>query len=238
MNKIFLLIFLLIIIPSVSSIEELPTVTQSVCIDLPQSDVAVLTQNITFIKQPNGNNQLINSPMTQFAQSGWNYTYCNTSQIGQYQVNGCSEVDCWNYFFYVTPNGDTMSTAKSVTYSLMLAIVILLFFGFAYGFTVTPFDNNRNQDQEVISINYKKYFKVFCFAMAYSCLSAIFFFAWNISWAFLNFGGIANIFYFFYYLLSLGLKIMILLIPLAVGLMIRNDKRIQKLLDRGIYKIV
>ncbi len=80
-------------------------------------------QNITYV---------INSPMTLLGGQTFNYTFCNTSQLGEYSYSwnnpnvDCSNEDCGNNFM-ITPNGYTLTTSTGIIYFLIIGSLIFLF---------------------------------------------------------------------------------------------------------------
>lgn len=95
------------------------------CVNLPQTEFNSSFQNITAIQLPGMMNiTFINQPMTKTGFF-YNYTFCNTTVIGSYTVNGCSDLDCWSYDFDVSPGGVKQSTSQGIG----SAVFLFLMFG-------------------------------------------------------------------------------------------------------------
>lgn len=124
-----------LIVQNVSGIQTLPPAKQNTCVNLPQSYANSTYQNITFIQAPDKTIYQIESKMQQRG-SFFNYSFCNTSQIGQYIVNGIGDKDgnneTWAYDFLVSPSGqDKINQGEGMTFVIgiivMLVIAIFLF---------------------------------------------------------------------------------------------------------------
>lgn len=113
-----------------ASIENIGTVKQYDCITLPQTCNCTYS-NITTIMYPNKDFTILNVPMTKHG-TYFNYTYCNTSVIGQYIVNGVGDINGqmspFNYWFEVTTTGNAFP--YTIPLFLGLAAFILLIMGF------------------------------------------------------------------------------------------------------------
>jgi hypothetical protein len=126
------LFFIILILPAVNAepqystfaLDSLPSVKKGMCVSLPQIDFNATSQNITFIKLPNGTNNAINVPMISIGEYSWEYEYCDTDLLGNHQVNGCSDIGCWNYGFEVTPQGQESSNSNI---TLFIILIILLY---------------------------------------------------------------------------------------------------------------
>jgi hypothetical protein len=125
----FLLMFMTANINMVSaSIQYLGTVKQSDCITLPQICNCTFN-NITAIMYPNKSYITINAPMTK-SGTYFNYTFCNTSVLGQYIVNGVGDNDGqvkpFNYYFLVTTSGYEATLTQGFMVFFIFGVVIIL----------------------------------------------------------------------------------------------------------------
>lgn len=77
------------------------------------------------------NTYVINKQMTLLGGQTFNYTFCNTSYLGEYSYSwnnycvDCSNNDCGNTF-EVTPTGYTISTSKSIIILIGLFILFII----------------------------------------------------------------------------------------------------------------
>lgn len=84
------------------------------------------------------------------------------------KCQGTNEGGYFTGFFEVTQNGEDLTTAKAVLYS-MLSLVIFLIFVISLYFSVSlNYKNNRNEKGQVTKIEYGKYFKVGLILISYS----------------------------------------------------------------------
>jgi hypothetical protein len=142
MKKIFSLIIGIVLMISLISlvsagIETLPPVKQGDCINLPQIYANSTYQNITYILIQNSNLSLskynINAIMTKDG-SFFNYTFCNTTLLGHYIVNGIGDYDgidsAWVYDFFVNGSGQTISPAEInlIIIGLVTLVLMAIFF--------------------------------------------------------------------------------------------------------------
>jgi len=114
-----------------ASIANLGTVQQNDCINLIQTCPDCSYNNITSIAYPNRttNALSIEKEMTKDGTE-YNYTFCNTSALGTYLVNGKGDTDgsdTWNYMFDVTTTGGTSNTIIPIF--LLVAASILFVSG-------------------------------------------------------------------------------------------------------------
>lgn len=113
-----------------ASISDISPVKTGSCASLPQIESGSTYQNLTYIQQPNG---YVDNIYLYMNKNGYSYTYsyCNTSQLGDYLVNGCSDVSCWSYKFSVTNTGKVQTTSQginSIGY-LLLMFCLMVFVG-------------------------------------------------------------------------------------------------------------
>lgn len=110
MKKILLILFLGMFLISLASaeIQTLGTFKQRECINLIQTCENCTYNNISTVLYPNSSVVLSNVVMTK-DDTYYNYTFCNTSTLGSYIVNGFGDLDgektIWVYDFEVTPTG-------------------------------------------------------------------------------------------------------------------------------------
>lgn len=136
--KIFLFLGILLIIPLVSSvytIQTLGTFQVNTCIDLKQVCGNCTFNNITSIILPAGTS-IIYSPEYSMTRrnTDYNASFCNTSAIGSYIVNGYGNLNgantVWAYDFLISPNGVSQTTSQglgSFSFSfIMFGLTVLI----------------------------------------------------------------------------------------------------------------
>lgn len=238
----FLLVIVLIVFTSftISSIsaetQTLGTFKKDSCIELIQICSNCTYNNITYIIYPNGSKLNINISMTK-TDTFYNFTFCNTSAVGEYIVNGIGDLEgtktAWNYDLLINDSGTDLSTSQSIIYFIALIISIILFLLCLF-FTITiPYNNNRSNDGKVISVNSLKYLKIFLIPITYVFLLLIVGILRGITSDLLYINGISQIFNWIYWIL---LSFMFPLIVMTFFLMILNflgDFKLNKILEHG-----
>lgn len=146
-NKIILMlalsILLTVFLVSSQSIQTLGVFKQNDCINLIQICSDCSYNNISNVISPNSTIVLSSSSM-QKTGTYFNYTFCNTTQLGRYIVNGYGDVGgtltVWSYDFSITSSGTELKTSDSILSILFffgILIISIIFFGLSLVF------NNR-----------------------------------------------------------------------------------------------
>lgn len=238
-KQIYLLAFaLLFILPVVSAAEcNLGTYKYEDEVQLLQTCASCTYNNLTFLKYPSGQIEYFNTQMTKDSSS-YSFTLNSsyTNQTGKYIYNGIGDPDAviknWNCNFYVNAQGQEYSAIEGIVYLSLFLVLIGMFIAFLYfGLTIEG-ENIRNEDKEIVMINYKKYFKYSFFVFAYLVFVGLMFFGWNIASGILNFSSLGNFFYVFYNISFVG---MFLYIPIMFYVIIRKlieDSKILKELQK------
>lgn len=108
---------------------------QGNCINLPQECSSCSYVNITTVLQPDLSQISMQDSMEKSVTS-YNYTFCNTSQVGSYvycmngDVDGVITSVCKN--FEITPSGVLQTNAQGIGSFGYLILMITLMFVFAY----------------------------------------------------------------------------------------------------------
>jgi len=112
-------------------VQTLGTFQTGECVGLLQSGVGFTSCNITSVNNPSSEVFFEDVLMTKRGTE-YNYTFCNTNEIGQYIVNGfctnTTETVPWAYNFEITPTGFKDTYGFYVLILLLSAGVII--FGF------------------------------------------------------------------------------------------------------------
>ena len=128
---IILLLAILILVPaSLAEIESIGPFKQHDCVKLPQTCSNCTFTNLSKIQYPDSTISIYNSVMTKDS-SEFNYTFCNTSQIGNYIITTCSDVDgiltCVSYTLNITPTGgDRINSLGIFIILVIISIAILI----------------------------------------------------------------------------------------------------------------
>lgn len=181
--------------------------------------------NIT-IEYPNTTNLIDNQGMT--LATGYANINTNFDTIGVYNYYS----NCGSGNFEVTTNGNKGDISQILLYIFLGTILIFLFGLSVYGGTKIPLQNIRDNEDGVIQINWRKYLKIFSWAMAYMFLIAIVFVMWNLLYAYAQWFAISKFFFYLYRLL------MAFALPTLIGIWLMtlinyiNDRKIQKFIKK------
>lgn len=127
---VFLLMSMAIISLASASQPSLPDPVQAgECVSLPQTCTSCTYNNITTIVRPDGIEDIYAS-MTKNGDN-YNYTYCNTGDVGTYVVNGFGDLDGedtnWDFTFYTTYDGKPNDPVTlSTRFFIWLIVLVLL----------------------------------------------------------------------------------------------------------------
>ncbi len=179
MKKILLILFIGIFLISLASATEQEkswgTVKKGDCIILTQTCDNCSYVNITSIQFPNKSSYAINEE-TIMSKTGtkYNYTFCETEELGQYLVTGHGDLDGldtgWTADFKVTPTGFLLETSESNLYIVILIATFILFLCFLYPAIKLPYSNKVNPDGSITRICKAKYLKLLSIWFAYGFL--------------------------------------------------------------------
>jgi hypothetical protein len=130
-KKIFLIGLMMLFLASFVSAEPLfGTFQENTCINLLQTCASCSFNNITIITDPAGNTLIKDQEMTREGFK-YNYTFCNTSLTGIYQVNGIGDPNAtntiWRYDLAVNPSGKIFN---NILYEFLFFGVIMFVFYF------------------------------------------------------------------------------------------------------------
>lgn len=234
-SGIFLwLIFLLLIGLVTAQTENLGTYKKSECVQLIFNNDSSTYANITGVTYPlNSSFALLgNESMTDNSNGLFNYSFCDTLTLGQYNVYGISDAGDFQLTFTISNLGTNLTTQESIIY-LILTLGVFLIFGISLYFAVAiPYGNTTNEKGAVIKVTKAKYFKLFMIGLTYS------FFVWllniligvsdNFANLTLYYGFISFLFTIF---INLTIPIMVLIL-IIMGAEIIRDSNVTKTLKR------
>jgi len=222
---ILILTFLIIIFSNFVSATQitLGTVEKGSDISLMQTCGNCSFNNISYIVYPNKTIEILNIAMTK---NGVSFYYDSgdayTQDFGKHDICGFGDVSgvitTWCYDYFVTPNGEEVSSGKSIFYIGLLAVLIFFMVLGIYAFV--SFDGLLS--------------RVGMFGISYLILIAITFVGWNMANDFLTSAPfIASFLRILFFVLTIGV------LPLVIGgfawfvIMAFKVKEIQRLMDRG-----
>lgn len=134
--------------------------------------------------------------------------------------------------FEVTRTGYELESPQAFLYFLILMVLIGLFVLALVGGSKLEFKNIRNNDDEIIKVNWKKYLKIFSLLSSYMLLLAIVFVVWNLIYAYSDWYALSTFFHYIFRLLY------IFALPVLVGFIVIGlanvftDKKINAFIKR------
>lgn len=241
-NKFLLTMMMALIMLSLVSASQssLGTFKQGDCVPIIQLCGTCTYSNLTHvIINTNDNSTLLTIYNVGMEKNGalFNYTFCDTRNLGEYNVGGVADLDgvddAWAYDFDINLMGEELTEAKSNIYIIMLVITMLFLALTVWGAFVIPFSNPRDDQGYLLNINDLKYFKVIMWILAYLELIFLSFLMKNLAAGYLANGGFYELFnIIFNLLLILLFPAMILTVFFTIVIWL-NDKKLADKLTRG-----
>ena len=109
-----------------AEVQTLGTFKRYECVGLIQTCSNCTYNNISNVIYPDSSVALSENVMTK-VNTNYNYTFCNTSELGEYIVNGFGNPDgektTWNYNLFITETG---ITDKSILDNPLLIVLVAL----------------------------------------------------------------------------------------------------------------
>ena len=224
MKKLLLLILIgIFLISFVSAAQQsLGTFKKDSCIQLIQTCSNCTYNNLTYIYQT-GDAVLYNISDGMTKQgSFYNYTFCNTTGIGEYIVNGLGDPDgektSWTYNFYVNLRGIKITIGEAIVYGIAVLIIFGMMMACIFG----------------IKQSDKLYMKFGLGYLAYLFLTIISYITWITSTSMIETAFIDRFFYWIFIILTIGF------IPLFLGTVayyvytVLTIKPIMEMVNRGV----
>ena len=139
MKKIYLIILGMFLISfASSSLVSLGTFSQDECFNISQTCASCSYVNISSISSNTNSTLVSNVPMVYFGNSEWRYEFCNTTDLGRYDVRGVGDINSvdasFTTYFEITPSGNSGS-------SNMVFFIIVIFL--LYGLNIIGFTNEN-----------------------------------------------------------------------------------------------
>jgi hypothetical protein len=240
-NKLILTLIVsmfLISLVSANQIATLGTFKQNECIELKQSCADCSYVNFSRVSYPDGTRAMNNTVATKDG-SIFNLEFCNTDQLGTYIVEGIGDVEgtdtVFAYDFEVSHTGKELTSAKATSYAIIIIISVLIFVGLLWIGLALPSGNKTDEfTGYVIAIRNLKYLKYVLLGFSYINLLWISYFSWMITYAYLDFEFLSNIFRFmFTFLVILTLPLFILFAWITISNLVK-DSQVADALMRGL----
>jgi hypothetical protein len=151
---------MMILFSFASATSTLGTIKQGSCIEIPQVCASCTYVNLS-VQYPNKLIAISNQAMTPNGAGLWTYNFCNTSQLGRYDVSGIGDINSVDtgfsvLWFEVTPNGKQMDVSQSILFGFIFLIIVGLLTFSVYGLS------NSNQVEWTIFYICSTYILSFC----------------------------------------------------------------------------
>lgn len=206
---------------------DLGTSAQGDCINLLASGTNITYGNISSITYPNGTYFLATDQyMTQLTQENkglYNYTFCDTNQIGTWHYDTHTDPDGIDTpttsSFSITPTGENPTIATAIFY-IGLLVVLVIFFILILAYEIDA--------DSIIG-------KTFSIGFGYLLIMAIFFIAWQMAAAFIYSSPFLLSFLRTGFIVLIAGFFPLILILFAYGIyMMLQIKEIKSMQERGI----
>lgn len=177
MRKLLLLLFIGMFLISLASaqIQTLGTFKQNSDIDLTQICDNCTFVNLTHVTRTGENSTIFtfNDLMTKDG-TFYNYTFLNTSEIGEYFYSTCGDLNgiltCNSVNFEVNQNGKVVNIPQAIIFIItFFGVLLILSISFFYALRI-PWKHHRNSDNRIISINRLRYLKLILIPVTYTLM--------------------------------------------------------------------
>lgn len=240
--SLFLILILLIIVPTVSA-EFVYKKDTSFSLNVPcsnndQACSVSATCNITIFSPTNillvDNQEMTNSGVYfNFSVPKEQSTNIGEHETVMFCVDG-SENEFTTFPFWITPSGTIPNSTQGVLYGVGFIVILLLFIVCSVGAWTMDGEDKITMGGDILEINDGKHVKLFLWGLAYILLWTLAFLAWMTAENFLYLGILATFFESVFIIMKI-LAVPILILFLGIYFMkIILDARLHKLQERGL----
>lgn len=227
MKKLFFITLLMILLISMVSAEGIQN--QEYNLKLSCEGYTCSSINIT-IFYPDSTIFINNEQMEDNSYYA-NYSFTPTEN-GEYLYFYSDGTNSSEGILKVSPTGNDIDTAEGIIYFMVLVILFFLLSICTYGAFSIQGENVKNNDQEIIQVNWKKYLKIFCIAMAYTFFIMVIWFIWNLVYAYSDWYQLNNIFHLLFRILYAAIIPLVLVISVYSIAKFKDDKKINEFIKR------
>ena len=196
--------------------------------------------NLTYAKYISTSVYLIPSQVAMTKNGAfYNYTVLsiNNTHVGTIEYGYKCDINGQEQSFgnsiYVSLMGEDLTSGQGILYIAMIAGLLVVFIITVYGAIIFPWNNPRNDDDEILSINNLKYLKVVLYVFAYLEMLFIVSILKNLAGYLLTEGTYSffNTIYMFMLIALIPFFPTLIFFTVVIWL---NDKKTQKALQRGM----
>ncbi len=217
--------------------QTLGTFKQGECIQLIQTHGNTSYNNISFVYQTNSATlHNISDEMTKVG-TFYNYTFCNTSLLGEYIVNGFGDPNgvktSWIYNFFITGTGFEFTQPRALLSLGLFGLLVLLFVVNVGVIPMLPKDDNMDDEGNLVSINKLKYVRPILWVSAWFLLISILFAGSNLALAYMGTTLLGSILFKIYQVLFALSTPMVVIWFVFIFYNIFQDKKMKEYTERG-----
>lgn len=145
------------------------------CVRISQTCASCTSVNISSVVLSTSNQTLAtNLTMQNFGNGEWVQQFCNTSQFGNYYIQGVGNLDgTATNFKSCFDIGQNLSTSDAIIYVVFLLFLFMLLLSFFYFIIILPSENDKNPNGAIIGVVRLKYIRIFIIAMCYPLIMII-----------------------------------------------------------------
>lgn len=162
----------------------------------------------------------------------------NTTKQGVYPYDVTCTTGASNrtdsFQFEITASGENLETGESIIYIIVLVIAFFIFCLLVFGSFKIPWRNSKDETGKVLDVNDFKWVKLACMVFSYLVLMFILSLTHDITINFLFLDNVGNFFQGAYMVLLTLFYPMMVLMPWVVMFILFQDRRVKKLLERGL----
>ena len=241
-NKLFIFVLLgVLLLASVSATcsgTDLGIFKQGSTIELRQVCDSCSYVTLSSIVYPNSSFIYVNENMSKNGID-YNYSFSNTSQMGIYQYSVVGDKDgnpaTETFCFEITYSGQSLSTANSIFYAILICILSLIMVGVFIGAGKLERENKRDGEGELLSINWTKYFREPLYFISWMLFIAILYISSNLAFSYLGEQLFAKVI-FVLFRVCFGITPLIVVVWFIwFFVMIFRERQFQKAINRGLH---
>jgi hypothetical protein len=238
-NKILLTIIIGMFFFSLISVSAFDAHKQNTDYDLTISHNLATSCQTTWIRLPNGSQNILNLDMTKDGTTFYstitsgNFSSLGTTCLGISCTDG-STTEVGSKCIDVNPQGFELREDSGIIYAVSLLIVLIIFLiTLYYGITI-PWANQRSPDGHILHIDYKKYMKMALLFISYLILTFLFAMGKGMSYAFLQSTEAYGFFNIGFGILLIGIMPVFITMFYFTVMAAIFDKKVQRAIERGL----
>lgn len=239
MKKLLSILILgMFLISFTSALDSLGTFKQNDCIYIKQSCGGCSYVNISTLSYPNSSAALSNIAMSSFGSGGWNTTFCDTTELGRYDIIGVGDENGvesdFATFFTITGGGSEPTIPQALMYGIVLFILLILFIGSFIWFNSFDWGNYTTSPEGIMQVNYGRAKKTALFFLSYLLLILFLFVGKTMTESFMFLDDTPVFFDVFFMILLVSIAPVLIAATAIIILTTITDNKLQKLISRGL----